>query len=126
MVLLKALLNFRRIARSKRGAELVEAAIVFPIIILTAITMLTIMISLYNEAAVVSQSQISEREAASEEAETGITYLVAGKKPNKSDKDGVVNFRGLGLVERAITREYLWEEQVINESMVVRYLDIGK
>ncbi len=94
---------------------MVEAAIVFPIVIITAFTMLHTMLKLYEESDFISQSQLNSRITAEAKVETSKTLKAGDLYICKEDVNSVSD----GKI-------YEWYEQAIDEEETVRYLDFGK
>lgn len=122
---------------SKKGSAMVEAALVFPIVILTAITLLYIMLSYYSEAESISRLQIELRAEAGCCAETSVTYRAGSINNFENDfnEEGILSgrrlsgntvseFKAKGLISRLEIHNYPWSERIIDEDKIIRYAEI--
>ncbi len=93
---------------------MIEAALVFPLVILTAVAMLYLMLGLYGEAESSTSLHMELRVVA--EGSSG-TYVEGASGARYSSK-GIVNFSGEKLLK--------WRENVIDEELFIRLTDAGK
>lgn len=116
-----------------------EAALVFPLVIVIAVTMLYMMVGLYEEAESSAENQMAFRQKAAEAAETGCggalgnsgaeeTYATditksgyrffSGNSSYDYGSKGILNFSG--------SKSYIVEEVILDEEAFVRLTDAGR
>jgi len=66
--------------RSRRGSEMMEAALVFPIVIMAAMGLLYLTIGMYDEASVLTREQLSDSKQEEYDEMGYIRWLDAGKR----------------------------------------------
>ena len=137
------------LGNSKRGSAMMEAALVFPLVIIIAVTMLGIMTGIYSEAAGCAERQMALRQMAGEELETckggqnGSGPSRAGKisqgeiangEISEIFKSGYRTLRGSagadfgrrGVIHFSASKGYILEETMMDEEMFVRLTDAGR
>lgn len=96
--------------RNKKGEELIEAALVLPIVILTIISMLMLLIYFFS----CLNSQVDlHRELLAEISRQDYTYRIIQNKKETSKKTG-------GLVNIILHKDCVAEVYVIRESFLIR------
>lgn len=116
---------------NKKGTAIVEAAVIFPVVILTVTGMIWIMIFFYNQVAVQADMHIClSREAG--EANGTKEYLLPIKQEYAIHRQGIrVSYAGdavfmqKGLLDQA--KKHLWgDHYIVRGKTVVRTTDLLK
>lgn len=110
-----------------------EGTIILPIIILSMITVINIVVFLYSEVAVTAKLHVAMNAAAGESAKTYKVMKHVSKDINvnkKVDDLGYVcygnqgaNFKGTGLIRRALKKDINAKVHVVKEKKLIRYRD---
>lgn len=139
--------------RRRRGSTMVEAAIVFPIIVLSMLTVIYILLSMYSQTVTSVMLHLELAEAAADESGTRIygetadklIYTAAGNKTvselfsgietDTGGRKGIVNKRiagkgsdmalAKGLISRSVRRCFEDEIDIIDEEEYIRCADTG-
>ncbi|MDD2217131.1 MAG: hypothetical protein PHW03_02360 [Eubacteriales bacterium] len=118
---------------NKKGAAIVEGAIIYPLIILSIITALYILIGLYNEAASVSELHTVLRQSSGNESETvkAENFKEGGVELN--NKMGIFydsiqgsikeEVKAGGLIKVILKKDYCDEITIIDEEKYIRWSD---
>ena len=137
----------------RRGSTMVEAAIVFPIIVLSVLTVIYILLSMYSQTVTSVKLHLELAEAAADESGTRIygetadrlIYAAAGNKTvyelfsgietDTGDLKGIINkkiagkgsdkARAKGLINRSVQRDFDDEIDIIDEEEYIRCADTG-
>ena len=132
---------------------MVEAAIVFPIIVLSVLTVIYILLNMYSQTVSSVKLHLALTEAEAEMSGTRIygetadklIYAAAGNviiselfsdiETNTSEKSGIINKRivgrgidkvkAKGFIERSVVRSFEDEKDVIDEEEYIRCIDTG-
>lgn len=118
---------------SKRGAAVVEAVIVYPIIIISMMTVLYLLIALYSTAASAAELHTALREEAGNESETVLAENFPRHAVTLRKESGVLYDRiagecsdtaqARGLIRLFLRRNYRDTIRVMDEERYIRCLD---
>ena len=139
----------RRGMRSKRGTAMVEAAIVFPLVIASVMAVVYLMINLYSFTALRSALHVALRAEA--DAETGLTevvitdgrvydrYRLAAERRGisvENRRKGLTgpyvaaeeskSYRGNAMIAEGVTRTHFGRFYVLDEVGIVRNLALAR
>lgn len=120
---------------NKKGGTMVEASLVFPLIILTLMAMIAILIFLFKDAAGQAELHLVIRTEAG--SETGTFHgqpgssnvsVHSGMKGIHRVMDGntTVMFQGLGIITRNFHKPIAGYQYLTDERKYVRYIDFFK
>jgi hypothetical protein len=134
---------------NKRGTAMVEAAIVFPLVIASVMAVIYLLINLYSFTALRSALHVALRAEAG--ADTGLTeasivdgrvydrYRLAAERRGISferERKNLINpyvsaeefktYTGNGMIEGGVTREHYGRWYILDEVSVIRNLALGK
>lgn len=109
--------------KSKRGSAMIEAVMVFPIVIMTAAAMLGLAVSVYSEADCVSAMHTEIRHEAGLQAETWESLGGADRSVSEEKRQS-----GILLWKQISGRwgKHGHSEAVIDEEEFIRWLNSGK
>ncbi|MDD4566163.1 MAG: hypothetical protein PHE79_11900 [Eubacteriales bacterium] len=117
------------IIHNKRGATLVEAALIFPLIIAGVMAVLYIIIGLYLSLSLQSSLQISARKECGESSETVYRIEESGEYPLTNVMIGLRpaivmeaerKYRIRGLFNNEISRKEKGRSYIIDEAEIIR------
>jgi len=118
---------------NKKGGAMVEAALVFPVIILTLMTMIAILMFLFEEAAGQAGLHLVIRTEAGRE--TGTFHGQSGSSSVEVDRGikGIhsvmngrasVTFEGAGILQNPYQKSILGYQHLTDERKYARYFDL--
>lgn len=119
--------------KSKKGSSMVEAAVIFPLVILAVMAVIFILVFLFQEVTYNSRIHVALNATMGSETETVETYknVPAGIKPYKSVHgigecyyaESGLTFQKRGLLNKSFTKTLEGRVYSVDEKKFIRYTD---
>lgn len=121
---------------NKKGSTIVEAAVVFPLVIMTVVATIFILTFMFNEVASQAKMQVAVNAKMGQETKTVYTYknVPTSIKPYSGQNgfiscyiaDEKLKFKRTGILSKSFVKKKESSAYEVNEKKYIRYVDFLK